>query len=88
MRVYLFERARKILLEGYVTQKDITSQNTYFEVVNELGEVYHVQVGYRDNDLCFSCDCPYMSIAGTTRGTFCAHVLACFGYLMGIRQKK
>jgi len=95
MRTYLFDRARMLLLNGFVIKRAETPGNIYFEVKNEKGVIYNVTIGYdlklgRGNDfmLNYSCDCQYMSVQGIKHKQQCSHILACVGYLIGLRKEQ
>lgn len=93
MRTYLFERARKILLNNWVERRAVTDQNMYFEVRNESGRVFNVTIGYnakkgQNYQMDYSCDCDFMGTAGTKHGLLCSHIIACMGWLMGLRSKE
>jgi hypothetical protein len=93
VRIYPFSRARVILLKGLIERKAITPNAVYFIVKNERGEEYNVSYQYfaregKNSLPKWNCDCPFMGVQGIKNNCYCSHIIACIGWLIGIRKKQ
>ena len=89
MRMYLFNRARKIILNKWIKKTNTTARATYFQIKNQNNEVFNVNISYTDNGTIeWGCDCPFSGIKGEKHKAPCSHVLSAICYMIGVRGKE